>query len=109
MRTAPQRDQPAGFRARRAPAGAEVNSFAGAGPADGDEPAWLAAWGWDLCAPGGLCERVYQHLGLPPSGWPALKALPEVPPASGRAAGSLQTYTLPLISAVLFKSLLAVL
>ncbi len=75
---APHRDQPAGFCVRRAPAGAEVNSFAGARPADGDEPAWLAAWGWDLCAPGGLCERAYEHLGLPPSGWPALKALPEV-------------------------------
>jgi len=92
---APQRDQPAGFRARRAPAGAEVNSFAGAGPADGDESAWLAAWGWDLCAPGGLCERAYEHLGLPPSGWPALKALPEVSPRfrsrSGLAADPFAT------------------
>ncbi len=62
----------------RAPAGAEADNYAGAGPAAGDDNEWLERWGFDLCMPGGLCERVYERLGMPMNVWPALKALPEV-------------------------------
>ena len=47
-------------------------------PDSDSDAAWLERWGWDLCGPDGLCERVYGHLGMPSSAWPALKALPEV-------------------------------
>lgn len=58
-----------------------MKNFA-AGPPAGDDDAasaaWDAFWGWDCCAPGGLCERVYAHLGISDSSWPALKMLPAV-------------------------------
>lgn len=58
-----------------------MENFAAGPPAgDGDAAAaaWDAFWGWDCCAPGGLCERVYAHLSIAESSWPALKMLPAV-------------------------------
>ncbi len=66
---------------RRAPRGAETANFAAGPPAgenDSASAAWDAFWGWDCCAPGGLCERLYAHLGISESSWPALKMLPAV-------------------------------
>ncbi|CAL8463668.1 g3202 [Coccomyxa elongata] len=62
-----------------APRGAETANFSAEPPAGEDDAAsaaWDAFWGWDCCAPGGLCERVYAHLGISESSWPALKMLP---------------------------------
>ena len=39
---------------------------------------WDAFWGWDLVAPGGLLERIYDHLALPGIKWEGLKRLPLV-------------------------------
>ena len=64
--------------AARAPPGAELDNYASAAPAADSDAAWLECWGWDLCGPDGLCERVYGHLGMPMNAWPALKALAEV-------------------------------
>ena len=41
-----------------------------------DEPALDAFWGYDLVVEGGLLDRVYQQLGIPPTKWQGLKAMP---------------------------------
>lgn len=39
--------------------------------------AWDQFWGFDCVAKDGLCERAYNHLGLPETAWPGLKQLPQ--------------------------------
>ena len=66
---------------RRAAPGAEAQGFSEGPPAGESEAAaaaWDLFWGWDCCAPGGLCERAYVRLGIARSSWTALKALPAV-------------------------------
>lgn len=65
----------------RAAPGAEAQGYSEGPPAGESEAAaaaWDLFWGWDCCAPGGLCERVYARLGIARSSWTALKALPVV-------------------------------
>ena len=70
------------LRPCRALQGAEGEGYSTGPPAGeggaADAAAWDCYWGWDCVGPGGLCERVFAHLGIARSSWAALKALPAV-------------------------------
>lgn len=69
------------FHQCRAPPAAESDGFRLGPPPEDDDAsaaAWDAYWGWDCCGPGGVCDRVYAHLGIAPASWTALKMLPAV-------------------------------
>ncbi|KAL0054954.1 hypothetical protein WJX82_005086 [Trebouxia sp. C0006] len=58
------------------PGGAAQKEFLSESAPKLDDSAWDAYWGWDCAGPEGLCDRVYQHLRIPPGQWSGLKHLP---------------------------------